>query len=105
MKRKSASSKKACKVTPTKLDFNGEGGRKESGNPEREANPETNDGEHSQAASVFDRLGRKLTEQDLRHKLGNKAPKGDEPEGSQCRAPPSQRQEKPVSEARSKDKN
>ena len=49
-------------MTPTKLDFDGEGGKKEGDNPEREANPETNDGEHSQAASVFDRLGRKLTE-------------------------------------------
>ena len=82
-------------------------GWKEGGDPEKEANPEADDGEHSQAArvSVFDRLGRKLTKQDLQHRLGNKAPNGDKPEGSQSRAPPSQRQEKPPSEARSKDKN
>ena len=46
-------------MTPTELDFDGKGGRKEGGNPETEANPEMNDGEHSQAASVFDRLGMK----------------------------------------------
>ena len=34
LKRKSARSKKASKVTPTRLDFDGEGGRKEGGNPE-----------------------------------------------------------------------
>ena len=37
--------------------------------------------------------------------LGSKAPNGDEPEGLQPRAPPSQRQEKPAIEAQSKDKN
>ena len=64
LKRKSARSKKANKVTPTKLNFDGEGCRKEGGDPEKEANPEGDNGEHSQAASVsvFDRLGRKLIE-------------------------------------------
>ena len=93
LKRKSSRLKKASKVTPAKLDFDRESGRKQGGNPEKEANPERENEEHSQTASVsvFDRLGRKLTEQDLQHRLCNKAPNGDEPEGSQHRAPPSQR--------------
>ena len=47
LKKKSARSKKASKVTPTKLDFDGEGGRKECGNPEDGADPEMDDREHS----------------------------------------------------------
>ena len=107
MKRKSEKLKRANNVTPTKLNFNGEGSRKEGGDLEKEANPEMDEGKHSQApsVSVFDCLGRKLTEKDLRHRLGSKASNGDEPEGSQPRAPPSQRQEKPQSEARSKYRN
>ncbi|XP_063948098.1 uncharacterized protein LOC135152192 [Daucus carota subsp. sativus] len=52
LKKKSARSKKASKVTPTKLDFDGEGGRKECGNPEDGADPEMDDREHSPSKIV-----------------------------------------------------
>ena len=35
LKRKSARSKRINNVTPTKLNFDGEGGRKEGGDPEK----------------------------------------------------------------------
>ena len=48
LKKKSARSKRAKIVTPTKLNFDGEGSRKEGDNPEREADPGENDEERSQ---------------------------------------------------------
>ena len=66
-----------------------------------------NDNEHSPAASmsVFDRLRKKLIEQDLRHQLDTKSAHKDRAEGPQSRAPSSQRKEKPQSKAKSQEKD
>ena len=71
LKKKSKRSKKAQDISPTKLDFEGENCRKEDANPEKEANLGGNGKEHSPTVSmsVFDRLGKKFTEHDLRHRL------------------------------------
>ena len=63
LKKKSERSIKVRDIMPTKLNFDGENGRKEDGNPEKGDNPVENDKENSPAASlsVFDCLGKKLT--------------------------------------------
>ena len=103
LKKKSEKSKNARDITSTRLNFEGENGRKEDGNPEKEANAGENDKEHSPAASLnaFVHSGKRLTEHDLRHWLDTEAAHKDKADGSQSGALPSQRKETLPSQAKS----
>lgn len=74
LKKKSGKSKRAQDITPTKLNFDAAEKRAETPS-RRPIQEKTIYKERSPAAnmSVFDRLGKKPTEQDLRHWLDNKA--------------------------------